>query len=131
LITSFYFMLNMVEAFDLYHHVTGRKDLEDYLMRLLSSMPGAIRRNYLRGGSSTSTAAALAIAYEHSGDVEYLKAGLLRVENLIHDDPWWLNLPPEIKPMAVVYREFVRYFGHAFRAGLLDRFEYEGHRSGR
>ncbi len=124
LITSFYFMLNMVEAIDLYAKITGRKDLVDYLHRLLSGMPKAIYRNYLEGYPSYSTAAALAIAFEHTGDIEYLKAGLVRLEDLVNDDSRWLNPVPEIKPMAIVHREMIRYLGHAQRQGLLDSFEY-------
>lgn len=124
LISRFYFMLNMVEAFDLYAKITGRKELADYLLHLLSGMPQAIYRNYLEGSASYSTAAALAIAFERTGDIEYLKAGLVRLEDLMNDDPRWLNPVPEIKPMAIVHREVIRYLGHAQREGLLGQFEY-------
>jgi hypothetical protein len=125
-VSAFYFMLNLVEAMDLYQTRTGRKDIAQYLDDLLGAMPDAVQANFRRGMSSNSTAAALAIGYERSQDQRFLKAGLVRIEELITEDPRWLNPVPEIKPMAVLYREFVRYLGHAYRAGLLDEFEY-GH----
>jgi hypothetical protein len=124
-VAAFYFMLNLVEAMDLYQTRTGRKDIAQYLDDLLGAMPDAVQANFRRGMTSYSTAAALAIGYERSQDKRFLKAGLVRVEELITEDPRWLNPIPEIKPMAVLYREFVRYLGHAYRAGLLDEFEYE------
>ena len=67
---------------------------------------------------------AVSNCFEHTGDVRFLKAGMARIDELISDDPRWLNPIPEVKPMAIIYREFIRFLGHAQRAGLLDAYEY-------
>ncbi len=124
LIQRFYFMLNLVEATDLYQTITGRADIHKWLVEVLKTMPAAIEQNYREGQSAYSTCAALAIGFERTGDVTFLTAGLTRIDELIQDDPRWLNPIPEIKPMAILYREFIRYLGPAFREGLLDKYEY-------
>jgi hypothetical protein len=124
LIGRFYFMLNLVEATDLYQTITGRADIHKWLVEVLRTMPPYIEQNYRMGLSAYSTCAALAIGFERTGDITFLTAGLTRIDELIQDDPRWLNPVPEIKPMAILYREFIRYLGPAYREGLLDKYEY-------
>ena len=124
LISRFYFMLNMVEALDLYQRITKREDLAEWLLKLLTPMPGAIVQNFREGGSAYSTPAAMAIGYERTGDKAFIDAGLVRLDELIHDDSRWSTAIPEIKPMAVLYREFIRFFGAAHHAGALAKVEY-------
>lgn len=125
LVARFYFMLNLFEAMDLFQSVTGRKDIHDWLVESLAALPDVVIANFKSGSSAYSTCAALAIAFERTGDKRYLKAGLARIDELISDDPRWLNPVREIKPMAITYREFIRYLGHAQREGLLDAYEYQ------
>ncbi len=124
LIQRFYFMLNLVEATDLYQTITGRPDIHKWLVEVLKTMPEHIVQNYREGNSAYSTCAALAIAFERTGDLTFLTTGLIRIDELIQDDPRWLNPIPEVKPMAILYREFIRFLGPAFREGLLDKYEY-------
>ena len=93
-------------------------------------MIAQIRTLFREGGAANSTPAAMAIGFERTGDAEFLKAGMLSVEELIRDDPRWLNPIPEIKVMAVMYRSFIRFLGHALRKGLLDPLEYRGLQNG-
>lgn len=123
-VRAFYFVLNYIEGLDLYQRLTGRQDLADWLVRALRPMVGQIRTLFREGGTAYSTPAAMAVGYERTGDPEFLAAGMLSVEDLVRDDPRWLNPIPETKPMAVTYRAFIRFLGHAWRAGLLDGLEY-------
>jgi hypothetical protein len=123
-VRSFYFLLNYIEGLDLYQRITGRKDLADWLVKALRPMIGQIKSLFRAGDSAYSTPAAMAIGFERTGDAKFLKAGMLGVEELIRDDPRWLNPIPEIKVMAVMYRAFIRFLGHAWRAGLLDPLDY-------
>jgi hypothetical protein len=125
-VRAFYFLLNYVEGLDLYQRITGRQDLADWLVRALRPMIGQIRELLRKGESAYSTPAAMAIGFERTGDMEFLKAGMICVEELTQDDPRWLNPIPEIKVMAIVYRAYIRFLGHALRAGLLDSLEYRG-----
>lgn len=124
LVARFYFMLNMVEALDLYQNITGRADIHEWLITFLKPMPSMVFDNFRQGLSAMSAPAALAIAYERGGDPDALRAGMLRLEELTQDDKRWADPSPEIKPMAVLYREFIRFLGHAYRLKLLDAFDY-------
>lgn len=123
-VRAFYFVLNYIEGLDLYQRITGRQDLADWLVKALRPMIGQIRTLYRKGESAQSTPAAMAIGFERTGDAEFLKAGMLSVEELVQDDPRWLHPIPEIKVMAVVYRAYIRFLGHALREGMLDALEY-------
>jgi hypothetical protein len=124
LVEALYFMLNVLEAFDRYQRITGRPDLHDWLVRILRPLPGLIEQNYRNGRPAYSTPAALAILYERTGDPAVLRPGMVVLEDLIADDPRWQAPVREVKPMAILYRSFIRWFGHAERAGLLGRYEY-------
>ena len=123
-VTRFYFLLNLVEAVDLFARRTGDDALGKWLVRTLEPMPEAVLQAHADGESSRGTAAALAIAYERTGDVRFLRAGLPALEELIADTVDWQSPVHEAKPMAILYREFIRFFGQTQRAGLLDQFEY-------
>jgi hypothetical protein len=123
-IERFYFMLNMVEAIDLYERRTGKKELGDWLVGVLAPMRQAIPAAMRKGYASNSTAPAMSIGYERTGDPSYLKASLASVDRLVTDDSRWIDTSNSVKPMAVRHREWVRYFGQAHRAGLLGQYEY-------
>jgi hypothetical protein len=99
------------------------------LAGILRPFPDAVRRIHSSGGTSRSTAPALAIGYERTGDVRFLEAGLPAIEELIEDSPDWQTPIHEAKPMAIRYREFIRFFGGAQKEGMLDQFEYESLKS--
>jgi DUF1680 family protein len=126
LVQRFYFMLNMVEAFDLYERISGRKDLGEWLVRLLGQMRDVICQNMQEGLGAESCAPAMAIAYERTGDRKFLETGMLCIEKLVLDDPRWRDPVPEAKPLAVLYCSVIRFLGHAHQAGLLDAYEYPG-----
>jgi hypothetical protein len=125
-VRAFYFVLNYIEGLDLYQRITGRQDLADWLVRALRPMIRQIPKLFREGGSAHSTPAAMAIGFERTGDAGFLKAGMISVEELTQDDPRWLHPILEIKSMAVLYRAYIRFLGHAQRAGLLDTLDYRG-----
>jgi hypothetical protein len=99
------------------------------LVGILRPFPDAVRKIHSSGGTSRSTAPALAIGYERTGDVRFLEAGLPAIEELIEDSPDWQTPIHEAKPMAIRYREFIRFFGGAQMEGMLNQFEYESLKS--
>jgi hypothetical protein len=125
-VRAFYFVLNYIEGLDLYQRITGRRDLADWLVAALRPMIPQIRQLFREGGSAHSTPAAMAIGFERTGDPEFLQAGMLSVEEMMEDDPRWLNVLAEVKIVAVTHRAFIRFLGHALRAGLLDALDYRG-----
>ena len=128
-LAAFYFMLNMIEAIDLFARRRDDRELGEWLVGILRPFPDAVRKIHSSGGTSRSTAPALAIGYERTGDVRFLEAGLPAIEELIEDSPDWQTPIHEAKPMAIRYREFIRFFGGAQKEGMLDQFEYESLKS--
>ncbi len=119
-VSRLYFKLNILEGCDLYARRNHRPDLDAWLLAVLKPMRDAVARLLKAGQGAHSTPAAMAIAYERTGDKSYLQAGMAVLEQMMLDDPRWHTMLPEIKQTAVMHRAFSRFLGHAHRAGLLD-----------
>lgn len=71
----------------------------------------------------------LAYAYEKTGDVRYLRAGLRTFRAFLDSNPGFgyqtfHTVIPEGKPFAMAYRTWITYLGALDRAGLLQEFDY-------
>lgn len=114
----------MFEGADLFVRRTGRNDVKTWLVDFLKRTLEGLNEKHKAGMLISYTdPMVMAIGYEYTGDKGFLHAGMLCVEQLM-DSPWWNQPPPEIKPMAVVYRGLVRFLYHAHKTGLLKRLEY-------
>ncbi len=74
----------------------------------------------------------LAFAYELTGSVEWLHAGLRTLEAFMDGNPGCFEYIldfrrplPEGKPFAVGYRTFINYLGALHQAGMLSKFDYK------
>jgi len=76
----------------------------------------------------------LAYAFERTGDVAYLKAGIRSLQAFLDGHPGYFNPAttssfrhplPQGKPFAVSYRHWINYFGALDRVGWLARFDYQ------
>jgi hypothetical protein len=124
MVGNFFGYGSMLEGVDLYAGLTGRKDLAEWLAKLCHDLADETM-NAAREGSLpwVNFSAALTIGYERTGDERFLQ-----MMGLVLDQIYW-NSPGidgggSAKPVAMIYRGFTAMLGHAWRNGLLERYEY-------
>ncbi len=124
IVGNFFGYASMMEGIDLYADLTGRKDvirwLKAFCHDLADEAMNAAREGQMRG---IDFGTALGIGYERTGDRRFLDMAGLSL-----DIAYW-NAPGvqgggSAKPVAYAYRGLARLLGHAWRHGLLDRYEY-------
>lgn len=114
----------LFEGADLYQRRTGDARVKAWLVEFTRKLCEATLELHREGAPLTiMIPMVMAIGYEHTGDEQFLQAGMLCVEELM-DTSSWPTPPNETKPMAVCYRGLVRFLHHAREAGLLDRLEF-------
>ncbi|HVF09431.1 MAG TPA: beta-L-arabinofuranosidase domain-containing protein [Abditibacteriaceae bacterium] len=126
---SYFGYASMVEGLNLYANLRNHAGLRDWLVDLLMRLKDAMwQAQGAGGGSSFLLLQGMAIGYELTGDQDFLRVGVLGLEQLIDSSAWFSSLPT-VKTVAVSYRAYIRFLHHAERAGLLERLEYASLRS--
>lgn len=124
IVDNFFGYASMMEGIDLYVDLTEREDVAAWLERFCHDLAdealNAAREGQMRG---IDFGTALGIGYERTGDERFLQ-----LVGLALDRAYW-NAPGvqgggSAKPVAYAYRGLSRILGHAWRHGLLDRYEY-------
>jgi len=119
----------MFEGADLYQRYSGRTDLKDWMVEFLQNIRISLDQYHCEGAHVLISAGmVLAIGYELTDDERFLHTGMICLDeffeaNYAHTN-YWLNLPSETKPVAIVYRGLIRFLGNAQRAGLLQKMDY-------
>jgi hypothetical protein len=126
MVGSFFGYASMIEGIDLYVKLSGRQDVRAWLLTLLHDLRQAAQATHRAGRPMTIRRmfpVAMAVGYELSGDVEFLRWGMVSIHEMLDEDLW--HQPPrEVKAIAMVHRGLVRFLGHAHRAGLLRNVDY-------
>ncbi len=115
---------SMIEGVDYYADITGRKEVAAWLSRLCHDLAdeqlNAAREGQMAG---LNFSMALTTGYERTGDKRFIDQ-----MSLLLDTVFWsgrgIDGGASVKPVASIYRGLTTLFGHAWRHGLLDRFEY-------
>lgn len=124
IVDCFFGYASMMEGIDIYIDLTGRKEVAAWLDKFCHDLAdealNAAREGQMRG---IDFGTALGIGYERTGDERFLK-----MAGLVLDRAYW-NAPGvqgggSAKPVAYAYRGLIRILGHAWRHGLLERYEY-------
>lgn len=124
---------SMVEAMDRYQHVSQRKDTAAWMLDLLQELK---RQTWIAIGEGeipslySMVPLVMALGYERTADPDFLQAGVAMLEAGLDGGIDW-NGVGEIKTNAMIHRSLCRFAGHADRAGLLDRFEWQAVREHR
>lgn len=115
---------SMMEGVDRYVDLTGRDDVATWLAQLCHDLADE-QLNAAREGAMAGLnfSVALSIGFERTGDMRFIE-----LMNLLLDAAYW-NKPgvdggATVKGVASTYRGFTRMLGHAWRHGVLDRYEY-------
>ncbi|MHB9107301.1 MAG: AGE family epimerase/isomerase [Armatimonadota bacterium] len=124
LVPGLWSMSCLFEGADLYQRRTGDAQVKAWLIDITGKLCQATLELHREGAPLTMMIPmVMSIGYEHTGDEQFLQAGMLCVEELM-DTSFWPTPSNETKPMAVYYRGLIRFLHHAQQAGLLDRLEY-------
>lgn len=124
LVPGLWSMSCLFEGADLHQRRTGDTELKAWLIDITGKLCQATLELHREGTPLTMMIPmVMSIGYEHTGDPQFLQAGMLCVEELM-DTSFWPTPSNETKPMAVYYRGVIRFLHHARNAGLLDRLEY-------
>ena len=122
---------SMVEALDKYQRITGRKDTDLWLNKLLMELNSEFWNKVGDGEIPTvhnMIGMIMAIGFERNGDSNFLLAGELALEHYL-DPAFPLNHPlggenGQSKPSAMSYRCLHRLFCSLAKTGRLSPFEY-------
>ena len=124
IVGNFFGYLSMMEGIDLYADITGRADVVKWLAKLCHDLADE-QLNAAREGQMPwiNFSTALAIGYERTGAARFLE-----LAGMVLDSSYW-NAPGvpvngSAGGVASSYRGLTRLLGHAWRHGLLDRYEY-------
>jgi len=112
----------MMEGVELYADITGRAEVGDWLVQFSHDLADEVL-NAAREGRISGPSLALAIGYERTGDQRFLDLMNLALDGVYFNRPG-LDGGATVKWVAMAYRGFTRLLGHAWRHGLLDRYEY-------
>ncbi len=122
---NFFGYQSMIDAIDKYATVTGRAEVINWLKQLCydlaeASLDAARFDGQLPGARFGLL---LSVGYERTGDTRFLDQ-----MGIVLDQMYW-NAPgvmsrPKVKPVASAYRGLPRMFGHAWRHGLLEDYEF-------
>jgi hypothetical protein len=124
IVDNFFGYASMMEGADLYADRTGRADVVEWLKKLCHDLADEAMNAALEGQMrGIDFATALSIGYERTGDARFMT-----LAGLVLDVAYW-NAPGvqgggSAKPVAYSYRGLPRLLGHAWRLGLLERYEY-------
>lgn len=127
MVGAFFGYASMIEAMDRYARMTNRKDIADWLAKILDQVLTAAKRMFRDNRHIDSMRRMLplgmAIGYERTGNVAFLEIGMLSLEMFFHTD---VGITPsgEVKFAAMAHRSMVRFLGHAQKAGLAQKLEY-------
>ena len=121
---SFFGYASMIEGLDLYARLRQHKPLRlwltDFLLRLKAHWWQTYREGCAVDGRCVQ---GMAIGYELTGDEDFLRLGMVALEELT-DSIGWHHIAPNVKSVATSYRAYIRFLHHAQQAGLLQRLEY-------
>lgn len=121
---SFFGYASMVEGLHLYAQLKDHPALRQWLAELLLRLKAAWWQNYREGrGGDGRAVQGMAIGYELTGDDDFLRIGMLALEELT-DSPGWFHSARSTKSVATTYRAYIHFLHHAERAGLLNQLEY-------
>lgn len=121
---SFFGYASMVEGLYLYARLKQHQPLTKWLIDFLLRLKAAWWQTYREGQSvRVPCVQGMAIGYELSGDLDFLRLGMVALEELI-DSVGWVLPQPNVKSLATNYRAYIRFLHHAQQAGLLDKLEY-------
>lgn len=124
IVGNFFGYASMMEGIDLYADLTGRKDVVEWLKAfchdLADEAMNAARDGQMRG---IDFGTALGIGHERTGDPRFLEMAGLALDVAYWNGPG-VQGGGSAKPVAHAYRGLARLLGHAWRHGLLDRYEY-------
>jgi len=131
IVGSYFGYASMVEGLQLYARLYNHEPLRAWLVDFLMSLKNALWQagESSEGASSHLIAQGMAIGYELTGDEEFLRAGMLMIEQLM-DSTTWLHPITAAKGVAVNYRAYIRFLHHAQDNGLLGGFDYLARRPG-
>ena len=124
IVGNFFGYGSMMEGVDLFADVTGRADVAEWLNTLCHDLAdealNGAREGEIRG---IDFGLCLSIGHERTGDKRFMElAGLLL------DVAYWngsgIQGGGSAKPVASSYRALPRLLGHAWRAGLLEQYEF-------
>jgi|GEM_PF-504589 len=136
IVGNFFGYSSMMEGVDLYADITGGKEVAQWLVQLCHDLAdeamitaregtlSAIRKTLSPGPAiAIVLSTAPAIGFERTGDRRFLN-----LMSLLLDIVYWnargIDGGATAKWVAMFYRGFPRLLGHAWRHGLLDRYEY-------
>ena len=111
----------MIDGVDHYATITGRADVADWLKQFMIDLGDAAIEAAREDGSMPGIkfAVALAVGYERTGDERFM----------ILTEAWLDNMGWAVDDRigdVTAYRGVARVMGHAYRAGILDQYEYAG-----
>jgi len=124
IVDNFFGYGSLMEGVDLYARMTGRREVAEWLKTLCHDLADeaiqAAREGEMRG---VDFGVALGIGYERTKDRRFLD-----LATLVLDRAYWMDRGVSggrsAKPVAMAYRGLMRILGHAWRAGLLDSYDY-------
>lgn len=121
---TFFGYASMVEGLYLYARLKQHQPLRDWLTDFLVRLKVAWWQTYREGKSvRVPCVQGMAIGYELTGDDDFLRLGMLALEELT-DSVGWVLSQPSAKSVATNYRAYIRFLHHAQQTGLLERLDY-------
>jgi hypothetical protein len=121
---SFFGYASMVEGLYLYARLKHHQPLTQWLTDFLLRLKTAWWQTYREGQSvRVPCVQGMAIGYELSGNEDFLRLGMVALEELT-DSVGWILSQPNVKSLATNYRAYIRFLHHAEQAGLLSKLEY-------
>ncbi len=124
IVDNFFGYASMMEGVDLYAEWSGRREATDWLKAFCRDLADealrAAREGEMRG---VDFGVALGIGYERTGDRRFLDLAELLLDKT-YGYGQGVAGGGSAKPVAMSYRGLMRILGHAWRSGLLERYDY-------